>query len=447
LLQTRKLAVIGLDWMIDPADDSPQARRIADAMQDAWDELDTENLMLELLDAIEQGVSLVNVAWQRTGGTWFPTDLERIHPRHLAWDFDQRRFLVQTISTPMGEALPFGAAIEHRFKARSGLATRAGLGRTVAWLYLFKHFSIKDWVVYAELFGQPYRLGKYDPATGEAERQALETAVRALGSDAAGVISKDTEIEIIEVARQGSADVYEKLTSLMNREMAQAILGQTLTSGEGEHGTQALGKVHERVRLDILRADARALAATLRRDLIRAFATFNFGPEAVTLAPYLTPQIEEPEDLESKARVLQQVQQMGLPIPARWLREEFGVPEPEIDETVLTPRTPPSSLGQRPAVNQQMLAALEGSRVAPGVLDGQQFTTGLIGNATNAARDTLAPTLERILEIVAQADGYDDLRERLLAAFPDLDHSALSRLLESSLVLADLAGQHAGRQA
>ena len=32
---------------------------------------------------------------------------------------------------------------------------------------------------------------------------------------------------------------------------SKAVLGQTLTSGEGQHGTQALGNVHEEVRQDL----------------------------------------------------------------------------------------------------------------------------------------------------------------------------------------------------
>jgi phage gp29-like protein len=437
LFQTRKLAVTGLDWTVDPAEDTPEARKIADAWTQAWEELDTEDLMLELLDAIDQGVSLLNVVWERVSGTWVPSALTKVQPRNLIWDFDERRFLVRTLETPRGEALPFGAGIEHRFKARSGLPVRAGLGRTISWLYLFKHYALKDWLVYADLYGVPFRLGKYDPATGEAERQALETAVRALGSDAAGVISKDTEIEIIDVAQKGGPDVFDKLSS-----------------GEGSHGTQALGKVHERVRLDILKADARALAATVRRDLIRAFVAFNFGPDKIGLAPYLNPQIEEPEDLKLKAEVLQITQNMGLEIPTSWMREQFGVPEPQPQEATLTRPTPP----QNPVLNgvpapvpptraaNQMRQALEGPGLPSGVIEGQAFATGVIGNATDAARAAMSENLGAILEIVDAADGFDDLISRLIAAFPDLNPDALTRLAQSAMVMADLAGQYAQRQ-
>ncbi|RTI14964.1 phage portal protein family protein, partial [Thermus scotoductus] len=329
LLQTRKLAVIGLDWRLEPAEEGRDARRILRAVEEVWWDLPLEDLMLDLLSAIPQGVSLVAVAWEWDGLLWRPKAFRWVHPGSLVYRSEEDRFYLASQERPEGEALPYGGAIEHRYRARSGLPTRAGLMRSVAWLYLFKHYALKDWVVFAEVYGQPYRIGKYDPAAGEEERRRLEEAVRALGADAAGVISKDTEIEILEAAKGQGPDVYERLIRLCNREMAQAVLGQTLTSSEGDGGSYALAKVHERVRIDLLRADARALAKTLREGLLKPFVAFNFGPEFLDLAPFVVPEVEEEKDLESRARVLQTLLGMGLSIPEAWLREEFGVPAPD----------------------------------------------------------------------------------------------------------------------
>jgi phage gp29-like protein len=234
---------------------------------------------LHLLSAIPQGVSVVAVAWEWDGLLWRPARFRWVHPGALAYEEAHDRFL---LVGERGEAEPFayGAAIEHRYKARSGLPTRAGLMRSLAWLYLFKHYALKDWITFAETYGQPYRIGRYDPAAGEEERRRLEEAVRSLGADAAGVISKDTEIQILEAAKGQGPQVYESLIRLVNREMAQAVLGQTLTSSEGDGGSYALAKVHERVRIDLLRADARALAKTLREGLLKPFVAFNFGRSA-----------------------------------------------------------------------------------------------------------------------------------------------------------------------
>ena len=69
-------------------------------------------------------------------------------------------------------------------------------------MYLLKNFALKDWAAFNEVFGMPLRLGKYDNTASPADREALVQAIRNLGSDAAGVISKSTEIEFVEAASQ-----------------------------------------------------------------------------------------------------------------------------------------------------------------------------------------------------------------------------------------------------
>ncbi|UZX15006.1 DUF935 domain-containing protein [Thermus sp. PS18] len=424
LLQTRKLAVIGLDWRLEPAEASRQGKRVLGALEEVWWNLPLEDLMLDLLSAIPQGVSVVAVAWEWDGLLWRPARFRWVHPGALAYDEAQDRFL---LVGERGEAEPFpyGAAIEHRYKARSGLPTRAGLMRSLAWLYLFKHYALKDWVVFAEVYGQPYRIGKYDPAAGEEERRRLEEAVRSLGADAAGVISKDTEIEILEAAKGQGPQVYEGLIRIANREMAQAVLGQTLTSSEGDGGSYALAKVHERVRIDLLRADARALSRTLREGLIRPFVAFNFGPELLDLAPYPVPGVEEEKDLEARARVLQALQGMGLALPEAWLREEFGVPAPGEGEAVLAPALAPQE--RRPR----------------GMVAGQAFVDALADRLLEKAP---MPGLPDLLQAIAEAQDYEDLRRRLLALYPGIPFAELAQLLDAALTLSELSGRLAQRQ-
>lgn len=424
LLQTRKLAVVGLDWRLEPAEESREARRILRAWEEVWWGLPLEALMTDLLSAIPQGVSLVAVAWEWDGLLWRPKGFRWVHPGSLVYREAEDRFLLATREHPQGEAIPYGGGIEHRYRARSGLPTRAGLMRSLAWLYLFKHYALKDWVVFAEVYGQPYRIGRYDPAAGEEERRRLEEAVRALGADAAGVISKDTEIEILEAAKGQGPEVYERLIRLCNREMTQAVLGQTLTSSEGEGGSYALAKVHERVRIDLLRADARALATAIREGLVKPFVAFNFGPDRLDLAPYLVPGVEEERDLESRARVLQTLMGMGLAIPEGWLREEFGVPAPDPGEGVL------------PALAPQ-------ERRRRGLVAGQAFTDGL---ADRLLLEAPTPGLAELLRAIGEAQDYEDLRRRLLALYPRIPFAQLAEVLDAALTLAELAGRLAQRQ-
>ena len=62
-----------------------------------------------------------------------------------------------------GEYLPLdpGHFIFATMKAKSGLPLRSGLSRVAAWGYMFKQFTLRDWAIFTQTFGQPVRLGKY----------------------------------------------------------------------------------------------------------------------------------------------------------------------------------------------------------------------------------------------------------------------------------------------
>jgi phage gp29-like protein len=99
-----------------------------------------------------------------------------------------------------------------------------------------------------------------------------------VGSDSAGIISKNTEIEFIEAVRGSTKEnIYKTLADFCNREMSKAIVGGTLTTDVGEKGSYAASKTHNEVRLDLVKSDAWALANTIRMQILRPLVGFNFG--------------------------------------------------------------------------------------------------------------------------------------------------------------------------
>ena len=68
-----------------------------------------------------------------------------------------------------------------------------------------------------------------------------------------------------------------RLAEWLDRQTSKAVLGQTMTTDDGS--SQAQATVHNEVRHDILKSDARQLANTLNRDLIQPYVDLNFGPQ------------------------------------------------------------------------------------------------------------------------------------------------------------------------
>ena len=173
----------------------------------------------------------------------------------------------------------------------------------------------------------PLRVGKYEPGATRADRDALIQAVRSLGSDAAGIISKSTEIEFIEAQKGSSLNVYESLASLCDAQMSKAIVGQTLTSeaggGKGT-GSYALGRVHSEVRQDILEADCKALSKTITQQVLRPLVGFNFGWDAPV--PRFQFLCEPPEDMKSVAEVYKILSEIGFKFSREDLAGRFKLP-------------------------------------------------------------------------------------------------------------------------
>lgn len=327
-LLKRKHAVAGLKWEVGPARCNGQTGHDPEKVADFC----RESLMgiprlaesfFDLLDAIGKGFSLAEIVWRVREKRVDAAALEWVHPRHLSFTSGRPALLTEKGGFE-GQAIPEFKTILHRHKARSGHETGAGLLRVVAWMYLFKNYALKDWVAFTETAGMPLRLGRYEPGASKADKDALAQAIRSLGSDAAGVISKNTEVEFIEAARSGSLEVYEALVNLANREMSKAIVGATHATEADGRGSYALAKTHNEVRLDLVRADAAGLAATIRDQLLVPLTGFNFGWE--TPAPNFEFRLEEPRDLKALSEAFLNLSRMGVKFSPRHLSALFGLP-------------------------------------------------------------------------------------------------------------------------
>src|SRR5690606_37132633 len=147
--------------------------------------------------------------------------------------------------------------------------------RAVAWTYLFKSFTLKDWTILCEAYGQPLRLGKFDPAASEADKDRLLEAVANIGSDFAAIIPAAMTVDFVKADISGSHELYERRANWLDQQVSKLVLGQTGTTDVIKGGGYASSKVHDGVREDIEKVDARQLAATLNRDLARVLVDLN----------------------------------------------------------------------------------------------------------------------------------------------------------------------------
>jgi len=336
ILQTRKMAILALDYEVQPYSEDPDDQAIAGFVEAAICRLDDfEGALLDLLDAIGKGVSLCEIHWEIAAGKALVAGLTWIHPKKISF-VESLEPRLRTGTSWQGEPLPPWKALYHCYKARSGYDNRAGMLRVVAGMYFYKLYALKYWGVFNEVFGMPLRLGRIEPTAPKADREFLFNALRSLGTDGAGVISKNMEIQFVEASSRlsGQANPYLVMADFCNREMSKAVLGQTLTTDtSGGTGTYSTAKVHEAVRRDLVEADAEALSRTLRHQLIKPLVGFNFGWDKPL--PYFRFRRKEQQDLKVLSEVYVNLRKLGYPLTLEHLSERFGVPLPVGDQRFL----------------------------------------------------------------------------------------------------------------
>lgn len=435
VLRTRRLAVTSLEPRVVPPKGQEGETKLTDAVKALVGSPLFEDLLDDLLDALGKGYSATEIMWNR-GALWTPGRYEWRDPRFFQWDKKTgRQIRLRDEKVKEGLELPPNKFVIHTPKLKSGIPLRGGLARLVALSYLCKQYTIKDWLGFIELFGLPIRVGKYGNGASDEDIAVLKTAVASLGADAAAVLPESMQIEFVEVTHAaGGSDVFKTAAEWIDRQVSKAILGQTMTTDDGSSRAQA--SVHNEIRIDILQADAKQLAATINRDLIRPFIDLNFGPQEVY--PTVELPVPEKEDLDQLTTSLEKLVPLGLEVDADEVRGKFGLSKPKVGANLLKMAAPAPG---DPLEPQEPTPAANHAKGCPHCQTARNSATGgddvddLVSDYLGDWEQQIDPLLEAVRTAVNSADSYQDLAANL-SALTEEDNSGriIEALAEAGLV-------------
>lgn len=485
-LGKRRGAITGLAWSVEaPKGASAADKSLAEEVSD-WLEMLTvsspegvggmASIVRLMTDAFLKGYSAMEMVWgYESPGTGTASGAKLMVPR-LTWapqrwfttSADRRRLLLRTrdmtAGTPdlpavMGEELLPLAWLMHVHAARNGYLARMSLARVLAWPYLFKNYAVRDLAEFLEIYGLPLRVGKYPSGASDTEKRTLLQAVTQIGHNAAGIIPQSMALEF-QAAAAGTEVPFKVMWDGMDAAESKAILGQTLTASEGQHGTQALGKVHNEVRMDIRNDDAASIADSFTRQVIAPLVALNRPGADPRRLPRLVFDTGEPEDLQVYAEALPKLANAGLQIPVRWAQEKLRIPQPDGNEPVMQAAVPPA-LGvddqdegepakpgvkppaKKPAAKLAGKAALRAEPdpggPAPDLID------AMISEELAAWRPLMAPLVEPLLaeldRSVAAGESLAAFRDRLPELLARMDATPLADSIGKAAFSARLAGE------
>jgi phage gp29-like protein len=440
IMATRKRSVAQLPITVVAASDDADHKKHAELVQSWLDEGVLQAALFDMLDAIGKGFSVLETDWQTNAwGNTLPRELIYRTPRWFTFDLTDGETVLLREGVA-NEPLAAHKFVVHRHKSKSGLTIRSGIARMASWSWMFKSFTVRDWAIFAQNFGQPIRVGKYGRGATEAEKDVLWRAVSGIAGDCAAIIPREMLIEFQEVASKGSStDLFERRADWLDRQMSKVVLGQTATT-DAIAGGHAVGKTHRLVQEDIERSDAMAASATINIQLIPNIVAFNFGPQD----RYPKVHIGRPDEvpLSEFSTAFNDLGPLGLTAGISYIRNRFGIPAPAKGEelvggraAIATPVTPPV-IPTKPArqTTQHLFAARHS--VAQDAL-----TEKLLARISEESDGAMSGLVEDVRKALMEATDLRDAAARL--AQLDLSADQLTEAMARGMALAHLAGQAA----
>jgi phage gp29-like protein len=407
LLEQLKLSVLGLEQQVTPADDSAEALRAAEFIQQQFAGISGFHQVLDcLLDAPAYGVSIAENIYDVSSGqvgllavkdrpqemfTFNPLTLPQIGPL---------RFMRTLYDLAGGELVPEEKFLVFSFRPRNGNRRGRPLLRRNFWPSWFRRQTLRFWLRFGEK-GPGTIVVKYAAGATDSEKNEALRAAEAIRDSVAVAVPENFALveALLQAARSQNPAVYKQLIDEMKAEIAVNILGQTLTSSGSDKGAGsfALGKVHSDVKFERTVEVAGMLETVINDQLVKRLVMWNFGPGVP--APKWNVLKEDPEDLGIRIKVDDGLQQMGLDIPEAYARKKYGVPEIKAGDNVLERRASTSPFapgigapGQSPGQAGQFS---EG-----GDLSGVQGDWNRMGDQLKA--DALDVFRDRIAELAKQ---------------------------------------------
>lgn len=291
-----------------------------------------------------------------------------------------------------------------------------GLLLNVAPYSLFKRNNFGDWAQYVEIFGMPIKTAYYE-THDEAARIELQKAMEAAGSALNCVLPKGSDIKIEPTAASGDGAIYDNLRKACNEEILIGILGQTLTTVQGDKGARSLGEVHMQVQEDLHKADRRFVQRVLNTRFLPILEKRGFPVSG----GYFT-FVEQGETLTTADRVnlAEQAARMGVPVPQSYVYEITGIPQPEDGEEVVEPAGTglPGTEGPEPPDDRNWTERVFG-------FFAEAPDTGASTGANDSLEDMDGDTFDvRLAKRVARGESdyfdtelFNDTADRLLTAF------------------------------
>jgi len=444
VIGTRKNALAGLEPTVTAASEDQADLDLAEEIRELTERPEFSFLVEDLLDALSKGYSVGQILWETSARQWMPVRFKWTDPRWFKFDRDTLELRLRDQQVPEGIPLAPYKWIVHYPRLKTGFPVSGGLARLAAVSYMCKNYAIKDWMRFIEIYGMALRVGRYGAEATTQDKAILKRAVTMIGTDAAAIIPESMKIEFVQNQNQNAGlPLYKGTAEWLDKQMSKAVLGQT-ASTEGTPGSLGGQDEQADVRRDILRKDARTLAATLNTALVRPYIDLNHGPQKKY--PTIGWEVKDPEDLKTLGEFLDKTVPLGLRVKQSEIRDKAGLANPDDDAEVLVSPTASASGTPGPAAPAQnaRIANCEYQIAKATALNAQDEPEDLIDELEQQALDGWEPVMQPVLnalqDLANECETAEEFNRRLPEIVDAADLTDLTRSLATAMFQARGAG-------
>lgn len=477
-LDSRLDALFGLVPTFDPAGDKRRSNKAVKALEgqeDWW----VGWPKAELRKLVQWGI-LLNVApfrqqWSTVkdqsgrvqhGGRVLPF-LRFWSPETLQFDFRKREWSTATEGGPRIPVVPNDGTWGLHSPRGIERPWADGLCWSVARWVLIKALAQQDQTRHGEKASMV--VGTSPEGSTIEQRKKLAAEIIESGNEAVVLLAYGYDLKLLEVAANTDA-IYGAQIRMADAAIAILFRGGDLTTQVGDKGSRAAAEVQARTGDNAkLRDDAEGLSDTTNGQSLNWWAEFNFGDSG--LAPWPAFPVDPPEDKAKRAEkdknagdalktfvglgfgfdAAKYKQTYDLPYLTTWEKPEPVVPpppapgdpaDPAVDKKTENKKQPKVKASARFTAQLAKLTRFVATAKPNGLDDGLQYADDLTTAGIGAVQGALSATLTAIEEEIDAATGYDDLLERLRKRYVDMDPSEICDVVESVMVLGELAGRH-----
>ena len=454
-VQVEPFAEVGKDPTPSAVDKAAFVKHSLESMQvnHIMGQSDIEGTVYGIAESYYEGHSVQEILWNmdRT-----PKATVKLPWRYFSYP-DRTDTVDRLMLNPAGEYslnnlidFPTNKFIVAIKKGHTGHASQAAPLRALITYWLGTVYGNKWLLGFAQIYGIPIRWATTSE-TDNAAKSVIGNMLKKIGSQAWAVFSSGTKLEIKEPTTSAGNLPQQALIDNANKACDIFILGQTLTSDVGSSGSQALGTVHNEIRLDVVDRVGKYCAKVISGDLVRPILVENYGDDSEM--PTIKIQSKRAKDAKGLAET-DEILMRTFPELERseeQIRERHDIAKPMNEEDTIIAVTPTEEPPAEEEEEEEVKASQATIKAAENMANIDKLSNNVLESLTTVSAKWLGgvkPAFDRLAALALSDNVTDDdflaavvvAKDQIPELFTKLDTKTLQEAFANSSGTAMIAG-------